>query len=270
MKSQTTSGTLALAGRVALISGGGTGIGKSIALAFGQAGASVALCGRRLEPLEEVRAELEASGVKCAAFSCDVAHPEDCRRAVEGTLARFGALHILVNNAGIARAGALANTSDEDIAAILNTNMTGVALLAKYAYEALRAQREGPGASVLNIASSVANVPMKDFSVYSASKAAVVHFTRCLALEWAPQKIRVNCINPGVVDTPLHAALNPGVGAYSPEASKRAMDMFARMTPLGRVGRPEEIAAAALYLSGPDADWITGSVLTVDGGICLA
>lgn len=255
MKSQISG----LKGRVALISGGGTGIGKGIAIAFAEAGAKVALCGRRVEPLESVRAEIEALGAECTLISADVCKAEDCKRAVAAVVEHFGALHILVNNAGIARMGPLSGMSDDDIAGVFDTNLKGVALLSKYAFDALSAA--GAGASVLNIGSSVAEVPLKDFSVYSASKAGVCHFTRCLALEWAPKRIRVNCINPGVVETPIHT------GTVTAAQAEQSMKMYARATPLGRVGQPVDIADAAIYLSL--ADWVTGAVLTVDGGIAL-
>lgn len=253
-----------LAGRTVLISGGGTGIGKGIALAFAKAGAAVALCGRRAEPLEAAAAEIKKLGGQAVAIIADVTKAEDCRRVVAETLQKLGSLHTLVNNAGIARHGALADTSDADIASILDTNVKGVMLLTKYAIPEL-AKHVGTktDASVLIIASSVVNKPINNFSVYSAAKAAVVHFARCMALDLSPQRIRVNCINPGVVETPIFGTMMPSA------AVDQAMEMYAKATPLGRVGQPDDIAQAALYLSNPHSNWVTGAVLTVDGGIGL-
>jgi NAD(P)-dependent dehydrogenase (short-subunit alcohol dehydrogenase family) len=250
-------------GRVVLISGGGTGIGRGTALAFARANAVVAVCGRRLEPLQEVVSAITAAGGKAIALSADVTVPADCQRLIAETERQLGALHILVNNAGIARLGSLPNTSDSDIQQMLSTNLAGLMLLSKYAIPALAKHAKNGGASILNIASSVAHTPLKDFSVYSATKAAVVHFTRCLGLDLAPQKIRVNCICPGVVETPIFASMLPKA------AVGRAMKMYADATPLGRVGQPEDIGRTAVFLSAPEAEWITGAVVTVDGGIGL-
>ncbi len=221
--------------------------------------------GRRA-PLDETVTALKALGVAATAIVGDVSDPKDCPKIIAETAAALGGLHILVNNAGIARTGALAETSDEDMAAMLDTNVKGAMLLTKYALPELEKAATAAGrgaASVLMIASSVADKPLKDFSVYSAAKAALVHFSRCLALELSAKGIRVNCVNPGAVETPIFATMMPS--AVIP----RALKMYAGMTPLGRVGQPNDIAQAALYLSGPGGDWVTGAVLTVDGGISL-
>jgi 3-oxoacyl-[acyl-carrier protein] reductase len=250
-------------GQVVLISGGGTGIGRGMALAFARANAVVAVCGRRLERLQDVVNEIVAGGGKAVALPGDVTVSADCQRIVAETELRLGALHILVNNAGIARMGSLPNTSDDDIHHMLATNLSGLMLLTKYAIPSLAKHAQSGGASILNIASSVANKPLRDFSVYSATKAAVVHFSRCLALDLAPQRIRVNCICPGVVETPIFASMLPAA------AVERAMDMYAKATPLGRVGQPQDIGRTAVFLTVPEAEWITGAVVTVDGGIGL-
>ena len=250
-------------GSVVLISGGGTGIGRGMALAFARANAKVAICGRRIEPLNEVVSEMLKLGGQSVALKADVTTPADCQRVVAETTAKFGGLNILVNNAGIARYGPLTETADADIDQMLSINVAGAALLSKYAIPALALNKDKGGASILNIASSVANKPLKDFAVYSATKAAVVHFTKCLASELAPQKIRVNCINPGVVETPIFGTMMPK------DAVDQAMENYAKLTPLGRVGQPEDIARAAIFLSAPEAEWITGAVMTVDGGVAL-
>jgi len=250
-----------LAGLNALITGGGTGIGKGIALEFAAQGADVALTGRRKEPLEEVAAEIRKLGRKCVTIAGDVGKPADAARMVRETVAALGSLQVLVNNAGIARFGPLDKTSDDDIAGMVNVNLTGLLYVTKAAIPELI--KHGGRAAIVNIASSVAEKPVKYFGVYSATKAAVVHASRCLALDLAEQRVRVNCVNPGVVETPIFGT------TMSPEEVEKAMKQYAQMTPLGRVGQPRDIASAVLFLARPGSDWITGAVVTVDGGIAL-
>lgn len=255
------AGKGALSGLNALVTGAGTGIGKGIAIAFAGRGANVAISGRRKEPLEETAAEIRKTGNQCTVITGDVSNPADAARMVKDTVAAFGSLQLLVNNAGIARLGPLAQTADADIAAILNTNVAGLCYVTKAAIPELA--KHPNKAAILNISSCVADKPLKDFGVYSASKAAVVHLTKCLGLELAAAKIRVNCINPGAVETPIFESMVPA------EAIAKTLESYAQITPLGRVGQPKDIASAALFLVNPHHDWITGAVLTVDGGIAL-
>lgn len=257
------SGKGLLAGSVALITGGGTGIGKGIAMAFAREGAAVAITGRRREPLEAAVAEIQALGVKAAAFCGDVSKADDCQNMTLNTVMQFGSLSILVNNAGIARFGALDSTSDEDIAGMIDVNLRGTMFMTKYAIPELSKQMPGGGACVLNIGTSAALTVVKNFSVYASAKAALHDFTRNMALELSEHRIRVNLIDPGVVDTPIFNTMMPAAMV------KGTMVNFAKQTPLGRVGKPEDIAEAALYLCSRRAEWVTGALLTVDGGISL-
>jgi len=253
-----------LAGTVALITGGGTGIGRGIALAFAREGAAVAITGRRKEPLESVVAEIEEAGGRAAAITGDVSHPGDCHNMVLECVMRFTYLHILVNNAGIAQFGALDQMADEDLARLLDVNLRGVMLMSRNAIPELIHHRQCGRANILNIGSTAALKSVKNFAAYSAAKAGVIQLTRCLALELGEARVRVNCINPGAVDTPIFETLVP------PAAVKMALKTFAAQTPLGRVGRTEDIADAAVFLCSPRAAFITGAVLTVDGGLSLS
>jgi NAD(P)-dependent dehydrogenase (short-subunit alcohol dehydrogenase family) len=248
---------------VAFVTGGGTGIGRGIALAFAKHGATVAVCGRRKDKLDETVSEINKSGGKAISIVGDVSKPEDCHSMVLDCVMGLGNLHILVNNAGLARFGSLDQTADEDIIQMLDVNLRGTILMTKYAIPELVKHGPAGNASILNIGTSAALSAIKNFSVYSAAKAGLIHFTRCMALELSESRVRVNCINPGVVETPIFSTMMPS------HLVKSAMENFTNQTPLGRVGQPVDIAEAALYLCSPKAAWITGALLTVDGGISL-
>jgi NAD(P)-dependent dehydrogenase (short-subunit alcohol dehydrogenase family) len=248
---------------VVLITGGGTGIGKGIAMAFAREGAAVAITGRRQEPLDATVAQITQAGGKAVAIQGDVADESRCQDMILDCVVRLGALHILVNNAGNARFGALDQTSDEDIDMMLNVNLRGVMLMTKYAIPELTKHKNTGNACILNIGTSAALTPVKNFSVYSTAKAGITQFTQCMALELSEHRVRVNCIHPGVVDTPIFQTMMPE------SMVKGTMINFAKQTPLGRVGQPEDIAEAALYLCTRRAAWVTGAALTVDGGISL-
>lgn len=250
-------------GRVALITGAGSGIGKGLADAFARDGAAVALAGRTPEKVEAAAEALRRQGCHACAFQTDVSKSDDCKTLVERTLAEFGALHVLVNNAGVAKAKALEDTRDEEIDAIVDIDLKGPMRLTRAALPALRKQKDAGGAAILNISSSVTLCAVRNFSVYAAAKAGLDHLTRCLALDLAADRIRVNAICPGVVETPIFATMMPKA------VVAKALASFAEKHPLGRIGQPADIAAAALYLCGPGASWVTGVVMPVDGGISL-
>lgn len=251
-------------GTVALITGGGSGIGKGIAGALAAAGAAVVISGRRLEVVEAAVEEIRDHGDQALAVQSDVAQEDDAERLVEKTVEEFGALHILVNNAGIARGGALGDMSPEDIDAVIDIDLKGPIWMIRAAIPHLAKHRDSGGSSVINISSSVTKNVVPNFSVYSAAKAGIDVLTRCLARDLAPDRIRVNAINPGVVETPIFSTMMPQAGV------DRAMRTFTKETPLGRVGQPADIASLALYLASPASEWMTGSVIPLDGGISLA
>lgn len=256
--------TKELAGKVALVTGGGTGIGEAIARALAMAGAAVAVSGRRQEILDAVVLSLETWGARALAVPGDVASPGDARAMVDRTVTELGALHVLVNNAGIVRGGPLERMTEDDIDAVIDIDLKGPIHVLRAALPHLAAHAEIGGASVINISSSVTQTVVGKTSVYSAAKAGLDQLTRCLALDLADRNIRVNAICPGIVETPIFETV------MSPAAAKRYLRSAAGNTPLGRPGRPVDIAELALFLASPRSEWMTGSVLTLDGGISLA
>lgn len=254
----------ALAGHVALVTGGGTGIGRSIARTFLEAGAAVAIAGRRAEVLERAARELEGVGAPVVPLAGDVSNPSDAKRLVERTLAELGALHVLVNNAGVARGGPIEALSDDDVDLIVDVDLKGPIHMIRAALAALRAHREQGGASILNLGTSVTLAPIKNFSVYAAAKAGVDVLTRALALELARDRIRVNALCPGIIETPIFETMMPA------REVEPVLRHFGRAVPLGRVGTPADVAALALFLVSTQGSYITGAVIPIDGGLSLA
>ncbi len=249
--------------RVALVTGGGTGIGKAIALALARAGYAVAVCGRRAEPLELVAAQVEGHGTKGHAVSGDVSTPGDTDRIVTETQAALGDIDVLVNAAGIARFGAIGETSEQDIDALIDIDLKGPIHMIRAALPALERAGERGDAAILNISTNVTQAVVPGYSVYAAAKAGLDSLTRYLALELAAKRIRVNAILPGVVETPIFETLMPG------DAVDSFLDGFGPQVPLGRVGQPEDVARIAVALCSAESNWITGALVPVDGGSAL-
>ena len=259
-----------LEGSVALVSGGGTGIGRGIVEAFVEEGARVAIVGRRREVLEATADEIAGARPRggegsVLAVAGDVSNKLQMEAAVARTVEAFGSLSILVNNAGVAVPGALEDIAARDLDAMIDTDLKGPILLTQAALSELKksARRSGD-ASILNISSSVTLHALADYSVYSASKAALDMLTRCWALELAEHRVRSNAISPGIVDTPVFETMMPkeDVAAF--------LQSFNEQVPLGRVGQPVDIARMAVFLSGPQSRWTTGAVIPIDGGLSLA
>lgn len=248
---------ISLKGRVALVTGGGTGIGRAIAEAFAFAGAKLVLAGRREDPLR--RAVEEIGPANALAVTGDVTVSGDRQRILAAAEATFGRLDILVNNAGaVARMGALVETTEEDWRKTLEVNFLAPILLSKEALPLLRVRK----GTILNISTGASLNPVRNFGAYGAAKAGLNHASQVLALESAPD-VRVNVICPGGVDTPIFETF------MGKDRAPELVNMYAEITPLGRIGQPRDIANAALFLASDAAEFITGAILTVDGGLNL-
>jgi 2-keto-3-deoxy-L-fuconate dehydrogenase len=244
--------------KVALVTGGGSGIGRAICERFAAEGASVAVADWRQEGAEETVASITAAGRQAVAVTGDVAEPADAERMVAETVAAFGKLDVLVANAGQELVASATETTPEQWQRIIGTNLTGCFLVARAAIPAMQA---AGGGSIVLTASQLAFVAAERFAAYAASKGGVLNLTRALALDHARDKIRVNALCPGAVETPL--LLRQFEGQDGPQGS---LADLAALHPLGRLGQPEEIAAAALFLASDEASFVTGSALVVDGG----
>jgi NAD(P)-dependent dehydrogenase (short-subunit alcohol dehydrogenase family) len=249
---------LRLADKVALITGGTSGMGRATAVLFTQEGARVAITGRNEARGQEVVAEIEQAGGMAIFIRSDVRFAEDCRRAVEETLQTFGRLDILFNNAGVLYANTVLDCTEEEWDLTLDTNLKGTYLMSKFALPAMITQGSGV---IINNASGWGLVGGDAAAAYCASKGGVVLLTKAMAIDHARQGIRVNCICPGDVDTPM----------LPEDAQRRGMKWeeylaSAANRPMGRIGKPEEIAKAVLFLASDDSSFVTGAVLAVDGG----
>lgn len=243
-----------LDGKVTLVTGGSRGIGKAIALAMAGAGADVALLGREVSTLNEVAAEIQAMGRKTACVQLDIANVDGIQGAVDQVIAELGSIDILVNNAGLnIRKEVLEYTPDEwDF--VMNANLRGAFFLTKACGEHMKERGSG---KVLNITSMSAFVGLPTVPAYSASKAALQQLTKLMAVEWAAYGIQSNAIAPGWIATELTKAIQ-GTPRY---------DWVISRTPQGRFGLPEDLVGASVFLCSPAADFITGHVIVVDGGL---
>ena len=247
-----------LDGKVALVTGAGSGIGAAIAETLSGAGARVLATDCDLDAATATARRIHAAGGEATTFPLDVVDEAACASAVARVASDAGALDVLVNNAGIGHVGTLMTTNGEDLDRLYGVNVRGVFNVSKAFLPGMLERRRG---SIINIASVGGVVGIRDRLAYCTTKFAVVGLTKSMALDHAGAGVRVNCICPGRVETPFVAAR---VREYAdPERAYREM---ASSQSLGRMGRPEEIAAAALYLASDEAAFVTGSALMIDGG----
>jgi NAD(P)-dependent dehydrogenase (short-subunit alcohol dehydrogenase family) len=248
-----------LSDKVALITGGGTGIGRAIALAFAREGAGVAVAGRRLEKLREVAREIEKQGGRGLAMECDVTRGVEVARAVRGTAERFGRLNVLVNNAGALHVSTIEGISEEEWDQLMTVNIKGPFLASR---AVLPEFRKCGGGAIVNIGSVLGLVAVKDRAAYCASKGGVTLLTKAMALDHAHEKIRVNCICPSIVETELVK------GVFNESEKGQALRKARIATiPLGRIGRPEDVAEMAVFLASEESSWLTGAAIPLDGGL---
>jgi NAD(P)-dependent dehydrogenase (short-subunit alcohol dehydrogenase family) len=249
-----SQGLFDLSGRVAVVIGGTTGLGREIALGLAAAGADVAPSSRRQEPVEAVAAEIEALGRRSLRVTCDVLDRGSIERLHDAVLKGFGKVDILVNAAGITQKVPTLEVSDEDWSRVIETNLTGT----MRACQIFGATMAGAGyGRIVNIASIAGFHGFFRVAAYAASKAAVASFTKTLAIELAETGVNVNAIAPGVFPTPLNMALING--------TPRGEEILMR-TPMHRFGNPREVVGPVIFLASAAATFITGEVIVVDGG----
>lgn len=250
--------TMRLEGKVAVITGGSDGIGKAIALTFVREGAKVVIASRDEEKGSRAVKELKAVG-EASYLKVDVSDSQQVRRIVQETVQRYGSIDILVNNAALCPPGDVVTTTEATWDEVIGVNLKGVFLCSKYTVPHM--QKKGGGA-IVNIGSINSLMAMENEAAYDASKGGVLMLTKAMALDFARSNIRVNCICPGAIETPmLTASLNT---AKDPKAARAAL---IQKHPLRRTGKPEEIAQTALFLAANDSSFITGATIPVDGGI---
>ena len=250
-----------LEGKVAIVTGGASGIGRATGLLFGEHGASVVVADLSQEAADKTAVEIAATGAQSVGMALDVTSADSVKSVVAQTLDRYGSISILVNSAGLnPRMPAVADKDEEAVwDAVIDVNLKGTYLACRHAAEAMVASG---GGSIINLSSIMGLVGYtgrtgSGFSPYNPSKGGVLLLTKNLAVDLAPQGVRVNCINPGFVETPFTAALTS-----DPEQNAALIDLH----PIGRLAQPEEIANCALFLASDESSFVTGAPLIVDGG----
>ncbi len=247
-----------LSGKAALVTGGGRGLGRAMAVGFAQAGADVIVVARREDDLAETVRLVNAAGREAHAVAGDVTDPAVAPHAVEACVREFGRIDILVNNAGLLTVGPIEETPAEDWLKVLDVNLMGTYRFCAAVAKAFKQQGSG---KVVNIASVLGTFGVGDATAYCTAKAGVMGFTRSLAVEWAPHGIGVNAIAPGLFDTDMSAGVIANQDAYT---------MIMAGIPRGRHGRPEDLVGTAVYLASAASDHVIGQVVHVDGGATIA
>ncbi|MGI6208401.1 MAG: SDR family NAD(P)-dependent oxidoreductase [Anaerolineae bacterium] len=245
--------TTSLEGKIALVTGGGSGIGRAVCLELGRAGAAVAAADLSAERAQATVKELEGAGHQAQAYRVDISRSDQVRAVVSGICERWGGVDVLVNAAGVYQIGGIEDITEEDWDRVLAINLKGAYLFCR---EVVPIMRRRGGGAIVNV-SSISGRTKSDLAGvnYVASKAGLIGLTMCLANQLARDGIRVNCVAPGTIDTPMNASLTP-----------EGREILTRRVPLGRLGQAEEVAAAIAFLASPAASYITGETLNVNGG----
>ncbi len=243
-----------LSGRVALVTGASRGLGRAMALGLAKAGADLALCARDRDALASARAEAERCGVRAETFGIDVTSRQSVREAVAAVIARMGRIDVLLNDAGINIRKPALEYGEEEWDRVLDTNLKGYFLVSQAVGAHMVAKG---GGKIINVASILSSVGMREQLPYASSKGGVAQMTKVLAIEWAPHHVTVNAIAPGFFETPLTAAV------LEDQERRR---LICERTPMGRWGQPEELEGTAVYLASRASDYVTGQILYVDGG----
>lgn len=245
-----------LTGKVAIVTGGGRGLGQQIAEGFAEAGADVVVCSRKLEACEEVTQQLLDIGVRSIAVQCDVTKPEDIQSVVDRTLDEFGKIDILVNNSGATWGAPVVDMPLEAWNKVFNVNATGTFLMSQAVGKVMLKQKQGKIINISSIAGLKGSNPeLMDTIGYNSSKGAVISFTRDLAVKWGPHGIHVNAIAPGFFPTKMSKVLIEQGG-----------DDFLKGTPLRKFGSDSDLKGVALFLASDASNFVTGDVIEVDGG----
>lgn len=245
-----------LDGKTAIVTGGGRGLGAQIATAYAEAGANVVVCSRKLEPCEEMGKKLKAEfGVDSLAFSCDVTNIDDIKNVVKQTKDHFGSIDILVNNSGVTWGADVVDMPLEAWEKVIDVNVTGTFLMSQEVGKVMIEQKQGKIINIASVAGFGGTPPFMQTIGYNTSKGAVMTFTKDLAVKWGHHNINVNAIAPGFFPTKMSKVL-----------IEQAKDHILQTTPLGRLGSDSDLKGAALFLASKASDYVTGDVLTVDGG----
>lgn len=250
---------LRLKGKVAIITGAGSGIGRAAAIAFAKEGAKIVIAGRRLEPLNEtVRLVKEVDG-EALPVMADVSKAQDAEKIVAESVKTFGRLDVLYNNAGMDASGSIIDVEEDLWDFTINVNLKGTFLCSKYAVPEIKRQR---GGSIINTASILGLLGLPDYVAYCTAKGGVINLTRAMVCDCGPIGIRVNCICPGAICTPIMEDYFKSSG--DPE---RLRGFFKKLYPIGRLGTPEDVANVAVFLASDESSFVNGAVVVVDGGI---
>jgi NAD(P)-dependent dehydrogenase (short-subunit alcohol dehydrogenase family) len=248
-----------------LVTGGGSGIGRATAIAFAREGASVSMLDLNEAGVRETAAAITSAGGKSVAITGSIAESADVDRFVKTTIDQFGRIDFLFNNAGMEFVAPLLETSDEQWDAVMDTNVRGTMLVSR---AVIPHMVKNGGGAIVNNASDAGLRGIRLNAAYSTSKAAIIHLTRSIALDYAKVGVRCNCICPGCIRTPLCERFNAEVGAREGRSGEAVLHEFVMANiPMERVGTPEEVASNVLFLCSDDAAYVTGAVIPIDGGL---